>query len=490
MRATLIQRVTALRLLSIGCLMVIAVAVAFPVTYQLRSSIRLFGVNWTTALAPNEEKLANLPSFAVIEAIRAQTANDALVLALRPADLYYSGRRMLSYLDPRLLEFYEARDAQSAIALLKGLGVSHVYVPDYSLPVVYNSPLLDILANEKYSRIISYAAGYALHELVPTAADLRPDPGIDFSPEKYAWTRFHTVSAGIARLLRRPRFVSSADIPAADELPIFSRQQGSFVMSGKGLPESRSLSPVSVLGIASGTEYRVDLQVSGNGYVRLVAVQMNSLGDHIGSTTLFESALSESGTRIARRFISRSDARYVRFILEELTPNPLRIVRARLTRVGPVDPAGASEVVARYSIARPTTFELGPQYPLAANAPALSISQVLHSPVFVSTPLFKADQCTRGCTMDLKLEGTGTVEVEIAVPGRIEKFLRVFELYSDSVDIRSFFAASPDGDFCVRLKVSRGGLHREIPARVRLQRFELTDMAGVLAQAIPTSCGY
>src|SRR5690606_1739135 len=58
--------------------------------------------------------LRHWPSFSAVEYLRNAKEPIGLVLAERPADMYYSGRRMVSYLDPRLLPVYKEKDPERA----------------------------------------------------------------------------------------------------------------------------------------------------------------------------------------------------------------------------------------------------------------------------------------------------------------------------------------------------------------------------------------
>ena len=75
------------------------------------------------------------------------------VFSIKPADMYYADRRMISYLDPRLLPFYGERDVVAACQKLRDLGVRYIHVPDYSLPPVYNSSFQEIMGRRDLSRL-------------------------------------------------------------------------------------------------------------------------------------------------------------------------------------------------------------------------------------------------------------------------------------------------------------------------------------------------
>lgn len=102
---------------------------------------------------------------APMQYLRTRSPPDSVVLALRPADMFYSGRTMISYLDPRTVELYRQTDPERAFAALRGLGVDYVQVPDYTLPPFYNSQLMQLLAEPKYSELAYEQSGYQIYRI-------------------------------------------------------------------------------------------------------------------------------------------------------------------------------------------------------------------------------------------------------------------------------------------------------------------------------------
>ena len=101
--------------------------------------------------------------------------------------MYYAGRRMLSYLDPRLVPFYSAREPAEALATLKALGVTHVHLPDYGLPPLYDSQLHKILRSLNMATLVFQADGYQIYRLEPSG--LAEGEPLDLLSGQVAWTR-------------------------------------------------------------------------------------------------------------------------------------------------------------------------------------------------------------------------------------------------------------------------------------------------------------
>lgn len=105
---------------------------------------------------------------------------NAVILAMRPADLLYSGRRMISYLDPRLLAVYEASKSGEALRILRDLGVTHVQFPDYYMPPIYNSVVEQLLADPSSTSLIHDSMGHQIYALLPETFAVSSANQIDF----------------------------------------------------------------------------------------------------------------------------------------------------------------------------------------------------------------------------------------------------------------------------------------------------------------------
>lgn len=189
----------------------------------------------------------------------------AVVLALRPADMYYAERRMISYLDPRLIPFYEAKTIDAAVDILNDLGVQYVQSTPYAMPVLYNSMLSQILSSPKYSRIV-YSSGHeALYKL---ASDVDARDGIEthsIGPSTYSWAEtayFSLVGGSTVKL--GVRHVDDAFTPSPPIFPVFMRDQG-FIQSMDD--------PIAV---DSRKEQILTMKLSGSGFANIVASEITN----------------------------------------------------------------------------------------------------------------------------------------------------------------------------------------------------------------------
>lgn len=124
----------------------------------------LLGINFTGYLLGSLGRLryefygsansAVSSGLSVMEGLANANSGNAKTLSLRPADFYFGEQEMLTYSDDRLLKLYGEQDPKVAHSMLVGLGVKFVHVPEYLLPPVYNSVLIDIIANPNLTDLI------------------------------------------------------------------------------------------------------------------------------------------------------------------------------------------------------------------------------------------------------------------------------------------------------------------------------------------------
>lgn len=131
-----------------------------------QSPLRVPDLAWTPSA-----QLSRWRQFDISRAIAEGTAPNSLVFSLRPADMFYAERPMVSYLDPRALPLYRSgTDPAAAAAALRRLGVTHVHLPDYLLPPVYMNGLMALLADPAQARLVAERDGYQLFALQPEPA--------------------------------------------------------------------------------------------------------------------------------------------------------------------------------------------------------------------------------------------------------------------------------------------------------------------------------
>ena len=142
---------------------------------------KAFGVSAAQAGFCQEALLLDVPAYHAVDYLRSEVPSGATVFSLKPADMYYSEKRMLSYLDPRLIPFYGEPDAVIAWQMLCDLGVSYLHIPNYALPPLYNSALQEIMGRHDLSRLVYSSDGYQIYSLHRTK-EVSSGTKIDISP--------------------------------------------------------------------------------------------------------------------------------------------------------------------------------------------------------------------------------------------------------------------------------------------------------------------
>lgn len=215
------------------------------------------------------EMVRERPEIRVIEHLRMKVGPEAVVLSMKPADMFWSERRMVSYLDPRLVAFYREKAWDTALGRLLALGVTHVHVVDYSLPVLYNSELQWILRRPEVARLEYQADGNQIYALVDSG--LIDGERRDLSPAVARWYQSKGVVIGGRKALltsAQEMLELSATGWSKGGLPggLFHRDTTTVLTVGGCPAEGRCSEPIAVVG---GEEYAIELGLAGHGLVRV-----------------------------------------------------------------------------------------------------------------------------------------------------------------------------------------------------------------------------
>lgn len=96
-------------------------------------------------------------------------SDDSLTVVFRHSDFGYYGRgRMIDHNDMRLIHVFQAPTTEAAWQALRQLGVTHLFLPPYNPPTVYNTPVHDLLGDPRFTTVIYNAFGYRLFTLNDT----------------------------------------------------------------------------------------------------------------------------------------------------------------------------------------------------------------------------------------------------------------------------------------------------------------------------------
>jgi hypothetical protein len=265
---------------------------------------------------------------------RADSRGDSrgVVFSMKPADMFYSGRTMLSYLDPRLVPFYAEREPAAAAARLQELGVTQVHMPDYWLPPVYNSALEGLLADAALTTLAFDRHGYQVYALRRAGGPKATRPGCAAPLSFTTWERRREFVLGGRKNMMRLH-LGTAPHPAGEmsntwnATPLFLRETNTVLISRVDLPAA----PPE--GTRATGEWVVQLELEGEGYVQALVRPrgggsvMRLVGDRPLANT------SGAAQRMQRRILIEPAAQGMELRLEHRADSRLRVKRAALEPV-------------------------------------------------------------------------------------------------------------------------------------------------------------
>lgn len=288
---------------------------------------------------PERKTLQKFPFYRVQDFMRRELPPEAVILSLRPADMYYAKHRMVSYLDPRLLRAYALTDPAKMAELLREIGVTHIYKPNYSLPVVYNSALMDLLADQRLAWLIHSDGQYAVYRLDPTPEGHAPRPARsrDIGPGRLPWTSYGEALIPLFSFLCRTgdvRVDPAIPLPTARPCRWMPSHRATYA-SGAGRLDD--LDPKNYLEVQPGMAYRFEVDVGGRGMLRMGIYELR--GPIVSSQQIDDIVLTGERRTLTGVFKVPDDVTRIRFALwvdgrGELSIHDVRI--EALYRPGPV----------------------------------------------------------------------------------------------------------------------------------------------------------
>ena len=296
---------------------------------------KAFFISSAHAGSLQEALLQKNPAYNAVDYLRQYVPSEAIVFSLKPADMFYSGKRMLSYLDPRLIAFYRETDTLGAWRILRELGVSHLHVPDYSLPPFYNSAVQKIIASPDLARLVFSSGGYQIYELHGKSGVPFDNP-IDISPNVVHWDRVNQIVFGGRKGLFKleivtNRFENRNPSERDDFLPFFHRERSTLLLSGtKYSPEKSDNS--NIISVSGSSEYLLDLHLEGHAFAQVFLIQYDFDGKLLEQSLVGELPVTQYHPKkqFLRRFITHSNACSVRIGIEHRGNTSIRIVKARI----------------------------------------------------------------------------------------------------------------------------------------------------------------
>jgi hypothetical protein len=250
--------------------------------------------------AKGSARIERWPPHAAVMHLKRHTPASSLVLSMKPADMFYAGRTMLSYLDPRLVPFYAEREPAAAAAQLRALGVTHVHLPDYWLPPVYHSALQALLADPRLAELTFEANGYQifrLHDEVAAPAPAATPAAACGEARTFAqWKQAREFVLGGRKNLLRLKLATQPwpegqASRSWNPTPLFLRETNTVLLAEAELPRAATGPKAS----GALNEWRLELELEGQGYVQ---VQVQPRGTGAAPRLVADRPLGRSDARV------------------------------------------------------------------------------------------------------------------------------------------------------------------------------------------------
>lgn len=215
-----------------------------------------------------EEKLFSTAQFSSINFINQTASENDFIFTMRPADMYYSKNRMISYLQPETVELYEIDSAENAIAWLLRRGVRYLHVADYGLPPLYNSLIYSLIRDETLTSLVYSTSDSQIYELKQDAIDIVERQNLLERPYPLNQEKFFVIGGrkgfGNIKLSSTPLegFSSRGGLP----LGLFHRNIASSIIIYKNDFRQTENGELD-----TDDEYGLDFTLRGVGLVRLFA---------------------------------------------------------------------------------------------------------------------------------------------------------------------------------------------------------------------------
>jgi len=292
--------------------------------------------------------LALRPNTRAAQLVSDRLPDRAVILSMMPADMYYSGRRMVSYLDPRMLAAYRKSNPSEMAEELRDLGITHILIPSYYLPPVNNSALQQVVASPELTRLEFAVGGAQLYAL--EGEDLAVEARWPIEPGVRPWTRYPRLTIGgrkaLAGIALQPEILTENGTSEPEGvLDLFHRDFSTVLSLGIGT-DACALHCEKDIGslpsVEENRQYRLTIDLSGRGFVKIRILQYGDDGPITPQapdgwvTSLGDFALvSEHGTQqFTRRFQTLPGARRLGVQVEHVGHSAIKIEQATIEKFG------------------------------------------------------------------------------------------------------------------------------------------------------------
>ena len=292
--------------------------ITFPVLIYTIYTILWFNFSSSNILAHDWSKLINsdLEKYKVLQYIKDKVPPTALCLVFRQAEVaYYTGKKFIRHLDPRLIGFYELHDKNKAYHFLINLGIDYIYTVSYMLPTYYNSQIYHITADPRLCELLIEAGGYRLFKLYKKPRNVQLFPllniqNANFFKKNNPWTIYSNKEKYSTNNWTRL-------IDETGESVLIITNKGktkTYLYSGVGplyLPPSNCFYEAK---IEPNTIYHFEATVKGTGMFCVFLVEYSNDGTYIW-IPIWKSVLNDYYQKIESQFMTSPEAQEYRIVL-------------------------------------------------------------------------------------------------------------------------------------------------------------------------------
>lgn len=252
-----------------GTLVVLLIALSLYQLKAVSSYGSRYGFENKDLLLSDRTKLESWPAFTAADFLAKSTPSDALVLSMKPADMYFSNRKMLSYLDPRMIPVYLEETTTETLRKLLELNVGYIHRPDYTLPPLHNSKIAELLSDKNLADLIFSEGGHQIYRLRSSPVDTPSPSPIDVGPKSTPWSRAQFAVLGGRKGLFRIPLGQSPLAPhgtsdSISQMPFFQREFTTIVFNGDDVPLSDGKTQ-SLIEVSGAKEVLLEIALVGHG---------------------------------------------------------------------------------------------------------------------------------------------------------------------------------------------------------------------------------
>jgi hypothetical protein len=237
-----------------------------------------------------------LASLVTMRSLDFWVESGATVLSFRPADFFYSGRQLMSYLDPAVLDIYTLSTPKAVEQALRKKRINYIYLPEYMPPGLYNTALINFIADPNLTHLVHHDAFQQLYRVggADEASDIQPEQSQFVSIGRGSSVgEVQTVLVAPVKGLNVTRYpfakTLSSDrggesVISPGWIDSFLRRRTTYRIDLRGDTAIGSLSHDSTGGV-SGLEVRLIVRLHGLGFVSIYALEHRCVEMQINSNS-------------------------------------------------------------------------------------------------------------------------------------------------------------------------------------------------------------